>query len=354
MVWRYHTGFEDQAVPSGWDPADSTPTIETDTPNSGGAYLRQTYGQFDDPGWSSSVLFQRAGTDSSDANSVNLGMAVRINDLTNATATVGAIYFTGSSQTAYIGWRIGVDGSISVRTGLSATLTTATLATSAPGVIIEGEWNDIELRAYPGNAAGFYELAVNGVTLLSDSGVDTNPLTIGSLNTGVGWAIDLNRVATGGDDTMDFDDFRIGDGFTGPDGPKVHELLTVNSTTENDGTITGAATAHEALDEIPASDTDFVTLGTIGDRLLLGLTDRTETGDVDSIQATITASATTGVPVAFPIFEEGGTETDGDQLILTGASNTRYTSALAVNPRTGVAWTTADINALEIGVRRAA
>lgn len=353
MTWEYHTGFESQLVPLGWDPVGSTPSIETDSPNSGGAYLRQTYGRFDDPQWDSSQLFQRPGTASSDANSATLGMAMRINDLAATEAIVGALYFTGTNQTAYIGWSIESDGSISVRAGRSTTIGDIILGTSGPGVIAEGEWYDIEIRCLPDNAAGFYELAVNGSTLLSGTGVDTNPLTIGSLSTGVGWSIDINRVTSGGDDTCDFDDFRIGGGFTGLQGVKVHELLTPASTTENDGVVTGAATAHEATDEVPGSDTDFVTLSGDGDRLLMGLSNRTETGDVDSVQATLTASAVSGSPVAFPIFEEGGTETDGDQLVLTGASNTSYSSALSTNPRTGLAWTSADINALEIGVRRA-
>lgn len=350
MTWLANTGFESGVVPADFEVASGNASNQSDDPNSGARYLRyRQTGETDEI--THTAIYNRPGTGASDANSVTVAMAIKIEDVASADSITAGARFECTVSETLIGFRILADGSVQVSAATAPNLTTGgvVVGTTAAGIIQDDTWYDIELRAYPGNTQGFFDLAINGAVVLTESGIDTF-VGIGSLLVAWGWWL---RMDSGGNLDISIDDVRIGQSFTDAEGAMVHELLTPNSTTENDGTVTGAATAHEATDEVPPSAAEYVSLDTVADRLLMGLTDRTETGDVQVIQILSTASVPAGAGTVRALYEEGGTETEGPDWVLDDNPNTQYvTGPIEVNPRTGVAWTTADLNALQLGAVR--
>lgn len=350
MTWLENTGFEVGVVPADYEVASGNASNQSDDPNSGARYLRyRQTGETDE--LTNYAVFSRPGTGVSDDNSVTIGLAIKVEDVASADSITVGTRFECSVTDSMIGFRILADGSVQVAAAQATNLTTGllVLGTTAAGLIQDDTWYDIELRSYPGNTQGFFDLAINGAVVLTEVDIDTF-VGVGSILVQWGWWI---RMDSGGNLDISIDDVRLGQSFTGTEGAMVHEILTPNSTTENDGSVVGAATAHEATDEVPPSDLEYVSLDTVDDRLLMGLTNRTQTGDVQLIRVLSTASAPVGVPTVRALYAEGGTETEGPDWVLDANPNTRYvTDPVEVNPRTGVAWTTADINALEVGAVR--
>jgi hypothetical protein len=93
-----------------------------------------------------------------------------LNAATNPRSAVGLS--SGGFATRMLGWRPNPDGSISVWRMTSSTAGTL-LGTSAAGVIISNVWHWVDLSGTFNTATGAITLKVDGVTVLTLSGVNT-------------------------------------------------------------------------------------------------------------------------------------------------------------------------------------
>lgn len=354
MGWKYHTGFESEVFARFDESASGiTPSIETGSPNSGVRHFRETL--ISNRDWTPTSSFAEYTADSV-GDGLVLGLALRFNELAlSETLRFMFIMDGSSSSNSYVGFEIGSDGAVSVEGGNASDLNDFVYGTAPAGTIVNDEWYDFELFWEPDTSSGTVKLAINGAVVVEATGIDTWPGTNGGPVVGYGWLLWAGTPSSLGASTfeVDIDDFRIGDGFADLQGPMRHELLVPTSDIETDPTPVGSASHFENVDEIPASDADYNDFTVAGDRGRYGLSDRSETGDVAAVSVFGTASDPGSSATLRLLLEEGGTEVESGDLVLSATAGTRYDdNPRDVNPRTGLAWTTADINNMTAGARR--
>lgn len=171
--------------------------------------------------------------------------------------------FRDAANTVQITIAIDTTGTISVWRGLAGT---TLLGTS--GVVVTAEtYQHVEAFVFFSQTVGTVEVRVNGVTVLSLSGVDTVASTlVESSQVSIGGAssnaaptvvMDMDDIFCY-DDTGSFNNTFIGD-------RRVLTLFPNANTIQADWTAVGAATGYECIDEAnPDGDTTYITAGVPG------------------------------------------------------------------------------------------
>ena len=210
-------------------------------------------------------------------------------------------------------------------------------------------WSYVEFKASIDNASGSYELRVNGAAWLAAGGVDTQ-------NTANAFANYVCLGITGANDAnVYYDDFYLCDtsgaannDFLGdvridvlaPNGPGTYQDWTPSTGTD-----------HAALvDETSPNSTDYLTGETPGAKETLTLGDLPAQGSVVAVQVcNYLAKTDAGAAKARNLIRSGTTDAYGAEAALS----TSYVYSVSVHetdPATGNAWSTAAVNALEVGV----
>jgi hypothetical protein len=232
---------------------------------------------------------------------------------------------------------------------LSVARDTTILATSAPGVIVPTAWHRVELGFVISDTVGSYELRVDGATVLSATGVDTQ----NGVTTGVNVLIVANQQNV----TITHDDITFND-TTGPApnntflGDLHIEQLVPTSDSSIAWTRSTGASNFSCVDEARISTTDYITIAAPG-------TDRYGLKDVTNTPAQIF-----GVNVSFHGNKDntgacdiranlvsGGTVGTGTTRSMNTAAML-YTELFETDPDTGSAWTGAAVNNLMTEVER--
>lgn len=231
----------------------------------------------------------------------------------------------------------------------------ALLGASAPDIIRMGSYYFIEFKATIHASAGVVEVRVNGATVILLTGVNTIsnqsggiPLSGIGFFTGasyIGLVDDLYIVDDGGGAPWNtfLGDCRVE--YLRPDGAGATQAWD----------LIGAASHWQAVDDnaSPDDDASYIHTATVG------LTD-TETykptglptGSIYGLQANLYARKTDSGPRSIaPVLRHAGVDyVGGNQQPSFG--NYQYLNQIyMLNPGTGVAWTIADVNALEAGVK---
>lgn len=216
-------------------------------------------------------------------------------------------------------------------------------------------WNHIEVRAHRDAAAGSVEIRINGVTELDLSGVDTGAtdfagLLAGKIATGsVAWyemAIDdLFAWDTSGGQNND---------FLGPQ--RCYRLLPDGDTVQADWTATGAATGHEAIDDVPPDgDTSYIAAASVND---------VSEFDLEDLPAEVTAVTALYVTPMLRKLDAGTANVQAS--IISGASAaagadrpitevyTYWPDIVELDPDTGAPWTAAAVNAAKLRLEKTA
>ncbi len=124
--------------------------------------------------------------------------------------------------------------------------------------LVLGAWNHLEIIMLSDAAIGSFELRLNGESIASANSLGLS----GELVT----SIALGSTSTNANQDFQVDDLVITDGtdFLGP--ARVLTYFPGGSGSPNEWTPTGAATAHEAVDEAtPDDDTSYIEAATVGD-----------------------------------------------------------------------------------------
>lgn len=207
-------------------------------------------------------------------------------------------------------------------------------------------WHLVELHVIISDT-GTIETRIDGVADLSYSG-DTQP--------GATTAITYVRVyqyVTGISHYADsyLDDIVFGTGEWAGDVRFNAALVPSADTTDKDWTPSTGTDNYALVDEVPPSDTDYVSSETVGNLDLYELSDWTPPGsdyDILFINDWMRANADTVGAEVRSVITSGSTTSNGDAESLTTTA-TYFLRMLTTDPNTSAAWTATAINDLQIG-----
>lgn len=271
---------------------------------------------------------------------------------TNATSALDRyIVELYESATKHIGIYANADGSISVHRN------TTTIGTSAPGVLnTAGEYLQLQIKVVISDTVGSVEIRLNGseTPIIALSNVDTRNAGTGVVNT-----IRLTSYSTssGGDLASLFDDLVVWDTTGSVNNTWLGDVRVDSYMPSGDGDTTTMApstgTAHwQLVDEVPASDTDYVSSASVGALDLFQMADMAHTpATVHGVVAVAQMlKSDAGAREVGITLKSGATESVGSNIAL-GTGSTKYQRVIETDPNGGVAWTKAAIDALQVGVK---
>jgi hypothetical protein len=233
---------------------------------------------------------------------------------------------------------------------LRVTRNGTTLGTSATGLIaVSAIWYYLEFKATISDAAGSYELRINGINVLSGSSVDTKNT---SNATADGWTLLCgNQSGWEIDDVISLDTTGSapGNNFLG-------EISIPYDAPNADGATTNfirstGSTNFSCVDETsPNDDTDYVSSSTPGDIDLYSFPSRTINGTIVAVVNNLIARKDDiGTRVLSDEIRSGGSNSAGaNQLTLT-TSYAHLQQIRETDPATGVAWTNTGLNNVQLG-----
>lgn len=246
------------------------------------------------------------------------------------------------------------------RGGIPTTINTFTgtlLGTSSVALVAKG-YNHVEIWATADNAAGAFEVRVNGVTVLNVAGVNTvasskeefSQVRIGEF----GWrSQDVGMQADWYiDDIYAADDAgAINNDFVGD--LKVYTKFPVADTTTQDWSPSTGATAWPILDNNPADDGQYLTANDPGDTLIEEMDDLpAEVVTIAGVQPTVRAWKTDAGNAKVQLGVVSGSVVDvGVEHALSQAISYHW-DVFEVDPETGAAWTIDGFNDAQVSLER--
>lgn len=276
-----------------------------------------------------------------------VGCAIRV-DVDDATADSGPILHVREGGTTHLRLEFTTSRTLRVVRGDGTVLATGTT------VLPLGTWVYVELKTVIHDSAGTYAVRLDGVAeaALTGSGADTR-----NGGTGVWDRIHLIGIGGGGFQ-FSLDDLYVCDtsgaapqnDFLGP--CQVETLLPQTGNGSNAGLTPSTGTDHGALvDENPPNTSDYNSSATVGAKDTYTLPSLALTGAILGIQTNLyAAKSDAAARQVCAVVRTGGTDYDGANVAPT-TTFSYYSEPRPVNPQTGLAWTTADIDALEVGMK---
>lgn len=259
--------------------------------------------------------------------------------------------FIGNAGLSHISLNWNPDASFSV---FRADALPTNLGTSAPGITHNGVYGYVEIKAFIDNV-GAVEVRFNGATILNLVGVDTQRGTDPSLSR-FSFTPDANfnyRIDdlyaldnTGPAPNNDFlGDCRVE--YLQPTAPGFHQAWSV----------VGAPTHWQAVNDGSSPDDDTTYIHTTGS----GVIDTQEysntglpSGTIFGVQVGLyTRKTDSGLRSVAPVVRHAGVDNFGTNQNPGFPDYAYLLQLFEVNPGTGVAWTIADVNGAEFGIRSA-
>jgi hypothetical protein len=270
-----------------------------------------------------------------------------------ATGTA-AMTMIGVSPTGLLEARWG-PGNVDYRT---ATL----IGTAAHVPLVVGVWHSLQVRLTPHASAGALELLLDGVSVLSVSGVKTN----GSSTPVTHLALSGSN-ANGNNFLSYFDDLWVCDAVDAsatqgrPNNGYLGDLKVVTLIPSANGDqldwVPSTGTNHAALvDEVPPNTSDYVSASVVGARDLFAMTDLPGPGVVYGVRAAHYSLKTdTGASSVKTLLKEAGGTITAQAAQPLSVSAAAYAGPFAMSKPSapGTVWSAADINALQVGVELA-
>lgn len=265
------------------------------------------------------------------------------------------VQFRDSDNAAQIGFVITSTGAIRAYRGSYSAL----LGTSADAVVVASAWQHIEFACHIHDSAGWAEVRVNGVTVLSLSGIDTKATSLAGAAQ-VALSVRQAGPATAGpnyyiDDIFAWND--QGDSNNSFIGDKRVGLITPNDdTAQADWTPAGSVTGFGAISEIPQdADTTYIEAQDAGYVSEFELQDAV--GDIGAISAVqtyvIQRKTVAGVCNTRVGLVSDAAETLGADRPVT-EQYTYYTDMFESDPNTAAPWTKTGLSAARLKIERAA
>ena len=316
------------------DQADiSTYTLYGWTPTGGGSWALNT-GRFS--GSKCLTIANRTASYSLAANArYTFGFAWKCSNA----STAAALFRFDDSGTVQDSLVYNGDGTFSVRRVSSTVLgTTANLG------ILTDVWYYLEIDITIHDTAGAYELRVNGVSVLSDSSVDTRNGGSGTCNTAT-----LIWGTTG---SCSYDDGYAASGSSSFQGEiRVVTQVPTGDGADQDWDPSSGSDGYAMVDEIPEDgDTTYISSGTGGDKDTFTFPALGLSGTVLAVQTVAVARKDdSGSRSIKSVVRSGGTDYAGSSHALS-TSYAAYPDIWTTDPDTSSAWDVAGVDAAEYGV----
>ena len=228
-------------------------------------------------------------------------------------------------------------------------VSTELLGTAADGFPANTEWNYFECEIYIDSTNGYGIVKKNGISLIDVSSKNTQELTENEVNRIRVYPDTLNK-------NIYLDDLYIRsgtesdtNGFLGD--IRIDCIVPTADTLKEFTPSTGTVNA-ECLDEIPPSETDYVTSGSYGSKDIYRFTNTLDLpGQILAIQqSSLCKKSTTGISQGLKhIIRVNGTDHEKDAFIPDGTSKF-YTNIWDTNPDNDNLWDIDDINSLDAGL----
>lgn len=246
--------------------------------------------------------------------------------------------------------RTQADGSLQLRRGGAGTV----LATSAVGILAVGTWYVIEAKVLVNAGAGTVDIKVDGTSVLSTTGLTTT-------NTSTGYSGTLTTLSVGNNGLSAYlDDLVLCDASgTAPDNDFlgdcwVEALLPQTDAVaagSNAGWTVSSGSDHGALvdESTPNDDTDYVSTATATAKDTYNYPSLASSGTIYGVQTLLYARKTDGaLKQIASVLRHSGSDNDGSTKTISTVYR-YYPEMKRLNPGTGIAWTTSDVNAVQHG-----
>lgn len=233
-----------------------------------------------------------------------------------------------------------------------------TLLATGTTQLVVGTYYQLEVRVTIDDAVGICQVRINGALEIDFTGDTRNAgnANIGQVDFGVRRNSSSN---TGNNATIDHDDIAINDTVgaapnnTWPGNTGIYGLVPTGAGTYTElATLVGAATHWQAVSEIPPDDAVSYVADTVVDRRdTFAMGNMPVAGDVRAVQWLARAiQDVAGAASIARMYRIGGVDYQGADQAITAAW-AYYREILALSPATAAAWTIAEIDGMEAGVR---
>lgn len=271
----------------------------------------------------------------------SLGNVIQMCSFSNGTTAQVSLWCSGSTGRL-----------VFCRGGNSFGGTGTVIEQTAEGVIAAGTTYHVEVKFAINDSTGSYEVKLDGVTVLSGSGVDTRngaPTTWDRFYVGYGGASSYSSQYGIDDLYLGYDD---GDGFDLLGDCRVDTLFPTGAGASADFTPSAGAN-YECVDEASTDgDTTYVSSDTSTDLDLYAFGDLShDPAAIHAVQiVSVTRKEDSGTAVLQTKSRVGGTTRDAGASFGPATSYAMTRVILDEDPDTAAAWTQSGINAAEFGL----
>ncbi len=239
--------------------------------------------------------------------------------------------------------------------------TSTSISTTTTQLVVSNEYY-LEFKVKVDNSAGTFEVKIADITLNGDDATTSTDHTDTGLDTratSLGTEVTWDRVRLSSTmNSMLIDDLYICDGSGSVNNDFLGNLYVETIEPDGAGTTTdltpSAGSNYQNVDEATIDgDTTYNTADADNEIDLYTMTDVTNPGDIAGVQVQANVRITESDPRQLSLLTRHGT-TNGEGDTFTIADD-NYRGRLMIhetNPDTAVAWTNADITAIECGIKR--
>lgn len=253
-------------------------------------------------------------------------------------------FLSDSVATSHMSIGIATNGAIQVKFGGD---TGTVIAQTVAAFVPVNTWSYLEAKVVLGDAGvGSYEVRSNGITVIGPTTADTK-------NGGTKTVFD--SFGLGGNDTAYADDWYVNNGAGSVNNGFSGDTEVLTCFTNADGTplqfaTTGSANHWDNVNEVHPSTADYNSGANDGDTDMYGLTDIAgSTGTIRSVmQAAMLRKTGTEVKYGRLTMKDASATVEGPSQVQS--TSTVYYYFMRELAPAGGAWTTADVNGLNIGV----
>jgi hypothetical protein len=275
---------------------------------------------------------------------MTVGFAFKPDNAYNNAALLN--FISDTSATTHIALGTDINNALVVRRGATV------LGTSSSNLIVPGTFIYIECSVVLHDTTGSVVVKVNTATVLNLTSVDTK-------NGGTKTVFEGIRFDNQTGQTSQMDDIYLSNGAgavnTGFLGDVSVETLFPNGNGNSSqllGSDADSVDNYLLVDEVTPNTTDYVGSGTDNQKDTYAFTNLVHsTGNIRGIQtAMYAAKSDSGARSMAKVIRSGGTDFDGADKVLS----TSFTAIFEINetdPNTAAAWTIANTNAAEFGVK---
>jgi len=284
------------------------------------------------------------GSLAAEASTVTVGFAFYL-DATAPFANTNIFHFYAADTTIQFTVRIDADRSLKICNGSGTTALIQTAADACPA----SSWTYVEFTVVISDTVGTAQIWINGTSAASGTSLDTRGSTGGS---NVHLFEFGSNIAGSSRPLFRFDDMYIRDDSTRYGPCRWDYFPPTADTADADGTPSTGSTDFGVLDDTPWASSDYLSLSTVGDLVILDhgiFTENPTTVHAVQLVAGV-AKMEAGDRTFRGVLKQSGTVYNGSTTGFGSGSSRTVWWTWETNPATSTAWTMATVNSVDFGM----